>query len=409
MKKLKNKVYLTIFLLLTGFLLSILVIFNYQDYTRENNNIKDNLTKINERHDEDKRPGIPPSEDNNKDIANRIFMDLVVYTVKLDNDNNIVDIYSHNEDANNLDNIKKKALKIINSNDKDRIYIGNLYVSKYSYSYKSGDYITIIDNSNIKNILTNSLRNSLIIFMVLEVIIIIVTRYITNWLVRPAIESFKKQKEFIADASHELKTPLAVIMANADALEDEPNDSKWLNNIKAEVMRMSKLISDLLNLATIDNEDAKKKYSKINLSRELEKQVLIFESLAYENKVSIEYDIDKDIYFICDIEQIKQLISILIDNAIKHSYKNKTINVDVKQSKHEIIIKVINNGKEIPSDKYDKIFERFYRMDKSRNRRENRYGLGLAIAQSIVTSHNGNISVKSENNFTTFKVIFKKN
>ena len=109
-----------------------------------------------------------------------------------------------------------------------------------------------------------------------------------------------------------------------------------------------------------------------------------------------------------DENSIKQLIEILLDNAIKHSYKKSTINVSLKEEKGVIELKIENNGEEIPKGEEEKIFERFYRVDKSRNRKENRYGLGLAIAKNIVLMHNGKINASSQNGTTTFKVLFKK-
>ena len=109
-----------------------------------------------------------------------------------------------------------------------------------------------------------------------------------------------------------------------------------------------------------------------------------------------------------DEVSIKELLSILIDNAIKHSYKNSTININLKSNANNIVLLVKNKGDNISSEDRDKIFERFYRVDKSRNRNNNRYGLGLAIAKNIVLNHNGEISVESGNHITTFKVVFKK-
>ena len=145
-----------------------------------------------------------------------------------------------------------------------------------------------------------------------------------------------------------------------------------------------------------------------NLSKIVEKRALVFESLAFENNVNIELHIDNDIMLKCSKIEIDEVVSILIDNAIKHSYKNSVIKVNLYKDKNNIVLDIINNGNDIPSDECDKIFERFYRSDKSRNRDSNRYGLGLAIAKNIVNNHEGQIKVFSNDNFTTFRVIFKQ-
>ena len=136
--------------------------------------------------------------------------------------------------------------------------------------------------------------------------------------------------------------------------------------------------------------------------------MLTFESLIYEKNINLEYDIEENINTKCDEDQIKQLVGILIDNAIKHSSTKGEIKVKLKKEKGNIVLTVTNKGEEIAKEDREKIFERFYRTDKSRNRNENRYGLGLAIAKNIVTNHNGEISANSENGYTTFKVIIKE-
>jgi len=118
--------------------------------------------------------------------------------------------------------------------------------------------------------------------------------------------------------------------------------------------------------------------------------------------------IEKDIMFKCSKNEIDEVVSILIDNAIKHSYKKSKIQVNLYKDKNNIVLDVINNGKDIPHNECEKIFERFYRSDKSRNRDSNRYGLGLAIAKNIINNHEGQIKAFSKDNFTTFRVTFKQ-
>ena len=144
-----------------------------------------------------------------------------------------------------------------------------------------------------------------------------------------------------------------------------------------------------------------------DLSKLIEISTLTFEGLMFEKKIELKTDIEKNINFNCNSDEIKQLSCILLDNAIKHSEQNGEIIVTLKATKNEIIFKVINKGNPIPKGQEEKIFERFYRVDESRNRNENRYGLGLAIAKGIVSNHNGTISANSNDGYTTFKVIFK--
>lgn len=400
MNKLKNKVFVVLITILTSFLLVLVIIFNYQNYQREYTEVNDNLSKIEKEY----RQGFF-IQDLNNSLGRPFFLDTNVYIVSFDNDFNIIEIISYTKDNTNSGTIKDNAIKFINTG-KDK-KIGNLYFSKYSYLLDKNNNLIIIDNSNINHRLSSLLRFSVLIFILLEVLAGYISIMLTRWLVRPVEETFNKQRQFVFDASHELKTPLAVIIASAEMLEKNPKEKKWLSNIKSEADRMNKLVINLLDLAKTESLPSKLKYSTVNLSKETERSILTFEGLVFEKGLEIDYDIEDNIEFSCDLDKIKELLSILLDNAIKHSYDNAKIRVNLFKEKENIILEVINNGDDIPKDKQNKIFERFYRVDEARNRNENRYGLGLAIAKNIVDIHQGKISVTSSNNYTTFKVIFK--
>lgn len=400
MNKLKNKVFVVLITILTSFLLVLVIIFNYQNYQREYTEVNDNLSKIEKEY----RQGFF-IQDLNNSLGRPFFLDTNVYIVSFDNDFNIIEIISYTKDNTNSGTIKDNAIKFINTG-KDK-KIGNLYFSKYSYLLDKNNNLIIIDNSNINHRLSSLLRFSVLIFILLEVLAGYISIMLTRWLVRPVEEAFNKQRQFVFDASHELKTPLVVIIASAEMLEKNPKEKKWLSNIKSEADRMNKLVINLLDLAKTESLPSKLKYSTVNLSKETERSILTFEGLVFEKGLEIDYDIEDNIEFSCDLDKIKELLSILLDNAIKHSYDNAKIRVNLFKEKENIILEVINNGDDIPKDKQNKIFERFYRVDEARNRNENRYGLGLAIAKNIVDIHQGKISVTSSNNYTTFKVIFK--
>lgn len=413
MEKLEKKIFYVIFSILTIFLFSILCIFNYQYYYQEKTDIKNSLMRLEDRRFKDgafKMPDLKREE--NPDIIidkekSPIFMDTIAYSVIYDEFNKIIEVINHSQEDISDDEIKEIAEKFLTKDNKKNINIGNLYFDNYSYSFKGHNLLTIIDNTTVKNNLLKILKTSIIIFILLEIVIIIVSFKLTCWIIEPVIQTFNKQKQFITDASHELKTPIAVVMANAEALENEPQEKKWLNNIKLETERMNALISDLLDLAKLENGISKENYSFNNLSKVVETSLLTFESLIYEKKIKFNYNIQDNISMSCNSNQIKQLVAILIDNAINHSNTiDGEIIVSLIKEKNSIVLKVTNKGDEIPKDLQDKIFERFYRGDESRNRDSNRYGLGLAIAKNIVNNHNGKISVKSDNGFTTFSVIF---
>lgn len=404
MKKLKFKTFIILLIILTLFIISLLVIFNYQLYQRELNDVKKDLKEIETIHNNYYIVNDDVIIDGNN--MKPMFINANVYVISFDSIHNITNITSYTDNGLSNAEIIKLAIDFFNTNKKSDI--GNLYTSRYAYYLTNKNNLIIMDNYIINNKLGDYFRMSLLIFILLEILIIYVSNILTKWLTKPVIESFSKQKQFIVDASHELKTPLAIITASAESLEMEPTEKKWLDNIKSESERMNKLVTDLLDLAKSENMEIKEKYNINNLSKIIEKTSLTFESLIYENKLEIEDNIDKDIMFSCNPDKIRELLGILLDNAIKHSTKNSKITVNLYKDKNNIILEIKNKGKEITKEDQEKIFDRFYRVDESRNRSDNRYGLGLSIAKNIVTSHNGKIFVNCKNGYTTFKVIFKQ-
>ena len=346
----------------------------------------------------------PPIKKEDEDIPKR-FMDVNIYTVNIEN-NQISEIISHTKDATTPNEIKKEAEKILQNKNKKNLMIGNLYYTKYSYRYDNSNQIIIMDNTEINHSLQLNLFYSILIFIIFEITAYFLCQKISHWIIKPVEDSFLKQKQFIADASHELKTPLSVIMASAEAMESD-NDRKWLHNIQSESNRMSDLIKELLDLAKLENEDQKVSFVTNDLSKLVEMAVLPLESLIYEKNIHFEYDIEDNIMFPCHSNEIKQLVTILMDNAIKHCKREGDIYLSLKKENSSIRFLVKNEGEPIPSGEEEKIFERFYRVDKARSRNENRYGLGLAIAKKIVENHCGSIKAYSKDGYTTFEVVFK--
>ncbi len=410
-KKLSNKIFYTLVLILSISILTVVGIFNIQNYFEQKKSINNSLNVSMTKKD---RKVIPPIKKdavthNTEDMQNRNikFMDSVIYTILLDDNNKILEVINHSNNETSSEKINSIARRILsNKNIKDR-YIGNLYLSDYSYVYSKGNTLIILDNSKIKSSLLLSLEVSLFIFIILEILVIVLSRYLTIWIIKPVKESFAKQKQFIADASHELKTPLSVIVASSEAIDITNQNSKWLNNIEYEVNRMNLLISKLLDLAKSERVEEIVLVNN-NLSKTVELSLLTFEGRAFEKDIKLSYEIEDNINILMDEDSIKELVEILLDNAIKHSKKNGNIKVLLK-SDSQVTLLVQNEGEPIPKGEEEKIFERFYRVDKSRNRKDNRYGLGLAIAKNIVLSHKGKIKASSLDGVTTFEVTLKNN
>ena len=408
MKKLKIKVFSVIFSLLTIFSFIIIVSNLTSNYISRQNSISRALNDISRPINKEK-----PNENNNprntmipKDEPRKIYLDFTIYTVILDENGNYKELVNHtNNDQVNESDVKNIANNIINKH-KENMYIGNLFVNQYSYVFTSNNTLIIMDNTNTNKSLISQLGVSLLIFILSEIVIFIVTHLITKWIIDPVEKSFEKQKIFVADASHELKTPLSVMIASAEAYFSDKDD-KWVYNMKNESERMIKLVTDLLDLAKTEREQDLIMGTN-NLSEIIEGSVLTYESLFYEKKIKLQYNIEKDINLLCNPDSIKELMSILIDNSIKHCSDKGKVIVNLNKKNKQIILEVKNTGLPIKKEDEEKIFERFYKVDSSRNRNSNNYGLGLAIAKNIVLKHNGKISAHSLDGYTTFRVIWNQ-
>lgn len=244
--------------------------------------------------------------------------------------------------------------------------------------------------------------------------------FLSGWMVRPVEKAFLQQKQFIADASHELKTPLTIITANAEVLSATLSENRWLSHILEQTQRMNALIRSLLDLAKLDSAADSRNtsvFTEFDLSRAVSSAALSFESLAFETHRTYRMQISENLPFFGDEQAIRQLVTILLDNAFKYSDEKGTITLSLTDAKktaslpanpnglppasasaHKTkkILTVYNTGRGIPPEEQKHIFERFYRSDSSRSRDTGGYGLGLSIAASIAHAHRAKISVQSD-------------
>jgi two-component system, OmpR family, sensor histidine kinase CiaH len=275
---------------------------------------------------------------------------------------------------------------------------------------ESGYSIYSLDITAQLKIITDLIYTFIAVGFVMLIIIFFTSRFFANRHIAPIKKAFNKQKQFIADASHELKTPLTVIQTTTDVLlansEDTiHNQSKWLHHIKSETERMKTLTNDLLYLTEMDHTQTRMIFAPFNVSEAVESIILTMEAVIFEKNIMLNYEIDPDLTVVGNAEQIKQVVMILLDNGIKYTNPNGSINVTLKKRHNDILLSVTNTGEGIQPEHLEKIFDRFYRTDSSRSRKHGGYGLGLAIAQSIVKQHKGKIYAKSTpNESTTFYV-----
>ncbi len=234
---------------------------------------------------------------------------------------------------------------------------------------------------------------AIVVWGLLFLLSVVVVRRMTE----PVQNAFEQQRRFIADAGHELKTPIAVIGANANVLQSEIGENRWLTYIQNEAGRMETLVRQLMTLAQIDQVDRVIAHEPFNASQAVMRSALPFEMLAFEkNGMVLNTYIQPDIMMTGREDQICQLVGIFVNNAIRYGAENGEIRVLLTRVRKKITLSVYNTGIGVAEEERTKIFDRFYRVDKARSRSGGNYGLGLAIAKAILEEHNAQIAVEGE-------------
>ena len=243
-------------------------------------------------------------------------------------------------------------------------------------------------------------------------IFFVISVFFSRWALRPVKRAWEQQRQFVADASHELKTPLTVILANTSILMSHPertiaSQSQWVESTQAEGERMQGLVADLLLLARLDAEETdivkSKPKERIDLSNLVEGELLQFESVAFERAIELESDVDEGIAVQGSIERLRRLVTTLLDNACKYAGDNGKVRVELHAQDGGARFIVHNTGSLISAEDLQHVFDRFYRADKARTSGAGGFGLGLSIAKEVAEEHGGTITAKSsDEEGTTF-------
>ena len=238
--------------------------------------------------------------------------------------------------------------------------------------------------------------------------------FLSGLALRPAEKTWKQQRQFVADASHELKTPLTVILANTGIVLAHPEDpvsaqSKWLEYTQEEARQMKGLVEDLLFLAKSDDARLESHFLPLDMSELVQGCLLPFEPVAFEAGVALESQVEPGLTLTGDEAQLRRLVRILLDNGVKYAGRQGTVELSLSRQQDKLRLTVRNTGTPIPAEHLPHLFERFYRADAARDRSQGGYGLGLAIAKAITEQHRGKISVSSSAEAgTTFTVLLPR-
>ena len=248
--------------------------------------------------------------------------------------------------------------------------------------------------------LRNLVLTCLLVWALAMVGFFFISLFLASLAVRPVEKAWKQQRQFVADASHELKTPLTVILANTGiVLSHKENtvssQAKWLEYTREEAAQMKGLVDDLLFLAKSDDARRTTRPLEVSLSELALGCLLPFESVAFEAGVSLESAIAPGVSVLGDEGQLRRLVMILLDNAVKYAGSGGRAALTLVRQQDKVRLTVHNTGAPIPAEHLPHLFERFYRVDAARDRAQGGYGLGLAIAKSVAETHHGKITVSS--------------
>ena len=320
--------------------------------------------------------------------------------------------------------LETSALKAIISTIGDDAGDGESVVSlrgtKYRYRYhkepargESKEEIwLVLTDCNAEQAVLYTIKHNIVWFLLIGAILLIpISVLLSYWATKPIAQAWEKQNDFVSDATHELKTPLAVIAADTEAVLSNPEASvqsqeRWLGSIQGQTSRMAGLVSGLLFLAKVDAHEIKLNLQDERISERVEEFCMEWEVKAFESGCIMDYEMTHDMIYKCDWQRIKQMLEELMDNAVKYTPKGKQIHLVMNRDRKENLRIVLSNeGEQIDEKELEKLFDRFYRADPSRARETGGYGLGLCVSKCIAELHGGTITAESANGLNVFTVI----
>lgn len=327
------------------------------------------------------------------------------FFVELDNSGQITGYNLSHIAAISEDNVSKIVNRAYNISKNE----GS--VSTYRYLKKntsSGMIIYFVDCYMQQQYFSYILKVSLLIGGLCMMVVCIFVYYFSGKIIRPMEKNVSLQKQFVTDASHELKTPLAAISANVDVLElmnDNPDAEATTKKIKNQIFQLNTLINEMLTLTKINStEYMEQPFETLNISNIILQQLSDMEPVMKQKNITLKTSITENVQCMARAKEISRLFSVLLDNAIKYCTEDGVIRIRLSKDYRNIHYTITNSSKPLDKIELDHIFDRFYRGDKARTRKEGSYGIGLSIAKAIVTNHKGKITAKNTPNGVQFAV-----
>lgn len=341
--------------------------------------------------DKDKEPA---KKDHKNEISEETPYETRYFTVTLDEDNNVVDCDLDMIAAVD-ESVAKSYAEKVSESSKNTGFSG---IYRYrAVSADDGTKYVFLDcrkeKSNFRSVLITTIAVSILGLAAVFVLVVIFSRIVF----RPVEESMRKQKRFITDASHELKTPLTIIDANTEVVEMENGESQWTTSTRKQVQRLTAMVQQMVVLSRLDEENGLENKSEFNISEAVADIVEAYEAPIKMNEKNLVLNIEENLKYNGDEGSIRQLTGILMDNALKYSSEKGNINLTLKKKGKRILFEIYNDADDLPEGKLNILFERFYRLDSSRNSSTGGSGIGLSVAQAIVQAHKGKIYAENKN------------
>ena len=326
------------------------------------------------------------------------------FTVWVDNENQIIRENTDKISSITKEDIQEYTQKVLSNGD-ERGWIYNFRYKVLDTEY--GKLLVFVNGEMNKSTTTRVLYSVFFVLLGSFLVILLLILFLSKRAVRPAAESYEKQRQFVTDANHELKTPLTLILSNVDIVESEFGKNEWLDDIRSEGERMGELIKQLVTLSRMDEDYSNLESAEFDFSNTVYDIVSEFEGLASQKRKNLVVTIEPFILYNGDEGLIRKLLSILIDNAIKYCDIEGQIYIKVYSKGRYPVIVVENTYKNVVNIELGKLFDRFYRADKARTFTGS-FGVGLSIAKGIAKNHKGDIvAYKKDSNHIGFRVTLK--
>ena len=384
---------------------------NFINYKKIIDNADRTIDYLAEHYNKEDTKHGPPDRDGeghfdpfDEGISPEVKFESRYFVASFDSEGNVV-----TNDTRNIFSVSEEEseeyAKFIYKGDSDKGFYKNFRYAKFSLN--GYDAIIFLDSfnslSNARYFLFVSLTASFLGWISVFLIVLA----FSGKIIAPVSKSYEKQKQFITDAGHEIKTPLAIIEADIGVIEIQDGENEWLSDIKVQVRRLTRLTNDLIHLSKLDEGKGSLKLIDFSISELATETINSFVGLAKMREKKLTAEVLPNLTLRGDRESIRELFHIILDNAIKYSADEGNIKFELKKKNGHIILEVSNPVKNLTKEQAEHLFERFYRADKSRNSQTGGHGIGLSMAKAIVEGHSGKIEAKIiESGSIKIKVVF---